>query len=47
VDESKVTADVINASCIDQIKGAAEFEFRELTAFVSVGVFTVAWPEVT
>jgi hypothetical protein len=35
VDESKVTADVLIASCIDQIKGAAEFEFRELTAFVS------------
>lgn len=35
VDESKVTAEVLIASCIDQIKGAAEFEFRELTAFVS------------
>jgi hypothetical protein len=35
MDEGKVTSEVMIAKCIDQIKGAAEFEFRELTAFVS------------
>ena len=35
MDEGKVTSEVLIAKCIDQIKGAAEFEFRELTAFVS------------
>ncbi len=35
MDESTVTAEVLTAKCVDQIKGAAEFEFRELTAFVS------------
>ena len=35
VDEGKVSSDVLISKCIDQIKGVAEFEFRELTAFVS------------
>jgi hypothetical protein len=35
MDEGKVTSEVLIAKCIDQIKVAAEFEFRELTAFVS------------
>lgn len=35
MDEGKVASEVLIAKCIDQIKGAAEFEFRELTAFVS------------
>jgi len=35
MDEGKVTSEVLIAKCVDQIKGAAEFEFRELTAFVS------------
>ncbi|MCE2689903.1 MAG: DUF1631 domain-containing protein [Rubrivivax sp.] len=34
MDEGKVASEVLIAKCIDQIKGAAEFEFRELTAFV-------------
>jgi hypothetical protein len=35
MDEGKVTSEVMIAKCIDQIKVAADFEFRELTAFVS------------
>lgn len=35
VGEDEVSAGVLIARCVDQIKGAAEFEFRELTAFVS------------
>jgi hypothetical protein len=40
MDEGKVASEVLIAKCIDQIKGAAEFEFRELTAFVCALVGT-------
>jgi hypothetical protein len=35
VDEGKVSSDVLIADCEHHIKAVAEFEFRELTAFVS------------